>query len=66
MVKEKTKKTNKESYFTQVKKEMKKVKWPDAKSMSKYTVITVVFIIFFATFFFALDFIIAYVKSLGV
>lgn len=54
------------NFFGDIKKEMKKVKWPDAKSMSKYTVITVVFIIFFATFFFTLDFIIAYVKSLGV
>ena len=28
------------NFFGDIKKEMKKVKWPDAKSMSKYTVIT--------------------------
>lgn len=54
------------NFFGETRKEMKKVKWPDSKSMSKYTIITVVFIVFFATFFFTLDFIIAYIKTLGV
>lgn len=54
------------NFFKDVKKEISKVKWPTKKNMVKYTVTVVVFILFFALFFFALDLIIAYVKSLGV
>lgn len=54
------------SFFKDVKKEISKVKWPSKKNMIKYTIITVVFILFFALFFLALDLIIAFVKSLGV
>ena len=53
-------------FFKDVKKEVSKVKWPTKKNMIKYTVTTVVFIVFFALLFFALDAIIALVKSLGV
>lgn len=54
------------NFFKEVKKEISKVKWPDRKNMIKYTIITVVFILFFALFFLSLDLIIAFVKSLGV
>ena len=52
-------------FFKDVKKELNKVKWPSKKNMVKYSVVTVVFIIFFALFFTALDLIIAFVKTLG-
>ena len=51
-------------FFVSVKKEISKVKWPTKKDMIKYSVITVIFIVFFALFFVQLDFIIAYVKVL--
>ena len=51
-------------FFVSVKKEISKVKWPTKKDMMKYSVITVMFIVFFALFFVLLDFIIAYVKVL--
>lgn len=51
-------------FFVSVKKEISKVKWPTKKDMIKYSVITVMFIVFFALFFVLLDFIIAYVKVL--
>lgn len=54
------------NFFKDVKKEVSKVKWPTKKNMIKYTVTVVVFILFFALFFFATDLIIAFVKSLGV
>jgi preprotein translocase subunit SecE len=53
------------TFFKDVKKELNKVKWPSKKNMVKYSVVTVVFIIFFALFFTALDLIIAFVKTLG-
>ena len=54
------------NFFKDVKKEISKVKWPSRKNMIKYTIITVVFILFFALFFLSLDLIIAFIKSLGV
>lgn len=54
------------NFFKDVKKEISKVKWPSRKNMIKYTIITVVFILFFALFFLSFDLIIAFIKSLGV
>ena len=53
-------------FFKDVKKEVSKVKWPSKKNMVKYTITTVVFILFFALMYAALDVIIALIKSLGV
>ncbi len=52
------------NFFSSIKKEMQKVKWPSKKEMIKYSVTTITFIIFFAFFFFGLDVIFAYLKSL--
>ncbi|MEG2311125.1 MAG: preprotein translocase subunit SecE [Bacilli bacterium] len=60
----KEKKVVKESFFTGVKKEMKKVRWPIKKEMIKYSIATLIFIIFFALFFTLGDLIIAGVKML--
>lgn len=53
------------TFLKDVKKELNKVKWPSKKNMVKYSIVTVVFIVFFALFFTALDLIIAFVKTLG-
>ena len=52
-------------YFKDVKKEISKVKWPTRKNMTKYTMTTVVFILFFALLYVSLDLVIALVKSMG-
>jgi preprotein translocase subunit SecE len=52
------------NFFIGIKKEMEKVKWPSKKEMVKYSITTIIFIIFFALFFFSLDLIFAYLKSL--
>lgn len=56
------KKERQESFFTGVRKEMKKVRWPLKKEMIKYSVATLSFIIFFALFFGLADLIIAGIK----
>ena len=57
-------KAKKESFFTGVRKEMKKVRWPLKKEMIKYSIATLSFIIFFALFFTLGDLIIAGLKML--
>jgi len=60
----KKKKVKTESFFTGVRKEMKKVRWPLKQEMVKYSVATLSFIIFFALFFTLGDLIIAGLKML--
>lgn len=47
-----------------VKSEAKKVHWPNRKDMVKYSVATVVFIIFCSLFFYAIDIIFALIQSI--
>lgn len=54
----------KEGFFSGVRKEMKKVRWPLKKEMAKYSIATISFIVFFALFFTAADLLIAAVKML--
>lgn len=54
-------------FFNDVKKETKKVLWPSKKNLLKYSVITIVFMVFICLFFVGTDLIIAlisYVKEL--
>ena len=41
-------------FFSEVKKELTKVKWPNKKDMLKYSIATIVFVIFFALFFYGI------------
>lgn len=66
-----TKKTNdkkpkvkKESFIKGIKKELKLVKWPDAKEIVKYTIATIVFCVILVAFFELLNVILAYIKGL--
>ena len=63
----KTKKGKKKSglfaYLKSVKSEISKVKWPSKKDMIKYSIATIVFIIFFALFFYCIDLILATIKE---
>jgi len=51
-------------FFKGVKKETKAVRWPDGKSTFKYSLITVVMIVFFGLFFYGLDALFAFVRGL--
>ena len=51
-------------FFSEVKKELSKVKWPNRKDMVKYSISTIVFVVFFAGFFYLIDFTVAFIKSL--
>ncbi|MDD2377937.1 MAG: preprotein translocase subunit SecE [Bacilli bacterium] len=51
-------------FFIGVKKELAKVRWPSKKEMTKYSIATISFIIFFGAFFALIDFILAGIKVL--
>lgn len=52
------------SFFKGVKKETKAVRWPDGKGMLKYSVVTIVMIVFFGLFFYGLDALFALLRGL--
>ncbi len=52
-------------FLNGVKKEMERIRWPNRKSMIKYSIATIVLIIFFALFFYLIDIIVAYIKTIG-
>lgn len=54
----------KDNLFKQIKKEMQKVHFPTKKDMVKYSIATIVFVIFFAIYFYAIELVMAFVKSL--
>lgn len=51
--------------FKEVKNEISKVKWPTKKKMLKDSTTVILFVLFFALFFAALDLVIALFKTLG-
>ena len=52
------------NFFKGVKSEMGKVTWPSKKNMVKYTIASLVFIIFFALFFYGIEVVMAWLKSI--
>ena len=52
-------------FLMDVKKEMKKVRWPNRKELFTYSAATIVFITFFGVFFSVTDFVLAFVKTIG-
>lgn len=52
------------NWIKSVCKEVSKVKWPSKKEMIKYSVATIVFVVFFALFFYAIELVMALLKSL--
>lgn len=51
-------------FFKGVKKEIARVRWPNKKEMVKYSVATIIFIIFFAAFFYGFDALVALLMEL--
>ena len=72
---EKTKKNNKEKkdnvfkrilkYFKGVTKEFKRIRWTERKDLLKYSMCTVVFVILFGLYFYAIDWIVLLIRSLA-
>lgn len=64
MAKKDTNKKNiKESYFSGVKAELKKVNWPKFKDILKYTFATIIFCLILAGFFSILNLILSLIKG---
>ncbi len=49
-------------FLVSVKKEMKKVRWPEKKELIQYSIATLIFIVLVALFFTSLDLILAGIK----
>ena len=60
---EKTK-AKKDNLFREIKKEMEKVHFPSRSDMVKYSIETIVFILFFAIYFYEIELVMALIKSL--
>lgn len=52
-------------YFKGVGKEIKRIRWTDRKDLLKYSICTVMFVIFFGVYFYAIDWIVLLVRSLA-
>ena len=52
------------NFFKGVRKEAKVVRWPDGKTLVRYSVITIAMLIFFGLFFFGLDAVFAFLRRL--
>lgn len=52
-------------YFSGVAKEIKRIRWTNKKDLVKYYVATVVFVLFFGLYFYAIDWIVLLVRSLA-
>ena len=63
--KKEEKKNTKKHFLGEVRSEMAKVKWPTKKDMIKYSIATIVFVVFFALFFYAIDMVIALLKEVS-
>ena len=61
--KDTNKKSNKESYLSGVKSELKKVSWPKFKDILKYTIATIIFCLILAGFFSILNLILSLIKG---
>lgn len=51
-------------FFISVKKELKKVRWPNKKEMLTYSIATISFILVFGIFFGLTDFVLAGIREL--
>ena len=49
-------------YFKGVKKEISRIRWTSKKDLLKYSISTIVFMIFFGVFFYAIDILVALLR----
>ena len=62
--KESKKVVKKDNLFLQIRKEMSKVHFPNKTDMIKYSVATISFVIFFGIYFYLIQLVMAFVKSI--
>lgn len=51
-------------WFKSLWKEVTKVRWTSKKEMVKYSIATILFVVFFGLFFYAIELVMAFIKSL--
>lgn len=61
---QKKEKVKKESFIKGTREEMKKVVWPTGKQVLKFSIITLMMILFFMVFFVAINLLASFVKGL--
>ena len=49
-------------YFKGVRKEISRIKWTSKKDLLKYSISTIVFMLFFGVFFYAIDLLVALLR----
>ena len=52
-------------YFKGVGKEIKRIRWTDKKDLFKYSICTLMFVLFFGIYFYGIDWIVLLVRSLA-
>lgn len=52
-------------YFKGVGKELKRIRWTSKKELFKYSICTLVFVLFFGLYFYAIDWIALLIRSLA-
>lgn len=52
-------------YFKGVGKELKRIRWTDRKDLLKYSICTLMFVLFFGIYFYGIDWIVLLVRSLA-
>lgn len=50
-------------YFRGVKKEISRIRWTSKKELVKYSLSTIVFMLFFGVFFYVIDLLVALLRS---
>ena len=53
------------SYFKGVKKEIGRIRWTSGKDLLKYSIATIMFVIFFGVYFYLIDLAVAFIRSLA-
>ena len=51
-------------YFSGVKKEISRVRWLCKKNLVKFSIATISFVVFFSLYFYAIDYITAWLRTL--
>ncbi|CCZ57428.1 MAG: preprotein translocase subunit SecE [Tenericutes bacterium] len=51
-------------YFSGVKKEISRVRWLSKKNLVKFSIATISFVVFFSLYFYAIDYITAWLRTL--
>ena len=51
------------SYFKGVKTEVSRIRWTKGKDLLKYSITTIIFIVFFGVFFYVIDLLVALLRS---